>query len=217
MEDLAKIFSFNSIEKSVESVSDSIPVKLELPSVNSKNTLEDCSKYKNGIRDGTDMEEALVALQKTKACEQRNNQIKMKYALEDTIKSNNISLQTTPNKIKLSKAERQFTQNDLIFIENSRFNEIKFTVTVSLNITYDKITMIEGMKMFLIDENSKKYTMNMMDCGPPMGWINGKTTDSVTFMTCYDVGKEVQKLDLMYMSYGPSSINVKFGTIQIKN
>ena len=64
--------SVDVIEKSVESVSDSIPIDLESLSGNSEGGLEDCSKYKNSIRDGTDMEEAFRALQKTKQCESNN-------------------------------------------------------------------------------------------------------------------------------------------------
>lgn len=221
VKDVTKELSLDSVQNTVEStiddISDSIPIDMSSISGNSEAKLEDCSKYKREIRDGTDMEEAFIALEKTKACEQRNNQIVMQQDLEDTAKLENVSLQPVPNKIQLSHAEGKFTPSNLIFVEHPKFHEIKFTVTVSLDIAYDQVTRVDQSNLFLIDENSKKYHILVGLCGPVLDWINGRNTDTVSFMGCYDVGKDVHKLDIMYKSYGPSSTNVKIGTIQIKN
>lgn len=214
--------SFNNIS---EDISNSIPINMEQKPETVTSKLEDCSKYKNEIRDGTDMEEAYVALQKTKACEQRNKQIEMQQELENTVKSDNISMQTTSNKIKVGWQGRslygEFTPSNLIFVENPRYNEIRFTVTAKIiDLEYDKSLFLETQHTILIDENSKKYTMSMIDCGPLMVWIVGKTTDTASFMACFEVGKDVKKFDIMFNSFGQikePSISVKIGSIQIKN
>ena len=207
----------NTLESTVDDISDSIPIDIDTMSGNSETKLEDCSKYKNEVKYSTDVDKVFTAVQKTKACEQRNEKIELQQALENTKKLGNISLQPVPNNIKLSHAEGKFTPSDLIFIEHPKFNEIKFTVTVSLDISYDQITRVDQSNLFLIDENSKKYYILVGLCGPVLDWINGRNIDTVSFMGCYDVGKDVNKLDIMYKSYGPSSTNVKIGTIQIKN
>ena len=63
----AKNFAIETTEKlseTINEISNAIPIDLE-----PKLKLEDCSKYKKEIQDRTDMGEAYLALQKTKACE----------------------------------------------------------------------------------------------------------------------------------------------------
>ena len=89
-----------------------------------------------------------------------------------------------------------------------------------IDLEYDKSLFLETQHTILIDENSKKYTMSMIDCGPLMVWIVGKTTDTASFMACFEVGKDVKKFDIMFNSFGQikePSISVKIGSIQIKN
>ncbi len=93
MKDVTKVIPFDSIgntfENTIDDISNSIPIDMGSISGNSKAKLEDCSKYKKGIRDGTDMEEAFVALQKTKECEAYNINTVKQVSSQGTVLTQN--------------------------------------------------------------------------------------------------------------------------------
>ena len=236
-DELYQTIPTESIESSIETLQDSIPIKMEEKPVKLEDKLLDCSKYKReylesyqNVKTTEDnmeamMGDALAGVQKTKECERYNWQLKNQQALQNTIESGNAVMETTPNKILVGWAMGHFiyaemTPNNLILIENLKYNEIRFKVTAEIiDLRYDQWTLLESYKTFLIDQNSKKYTSN---CTPGT-ILDGKKTDtSFTFGTCYEIGKDVKKLDIMFPSqehYNPNipSTNVKIGTIQIKN
>ncbi len=96
----------------------------------------------------------------------------------------------------------ELTPYNLEIIEKPRYNVIKFTVKVEIpDLAFDDSVFFKNHKTILINENSKKYIIDIGECASPLGHIiNGKKTNTWEYVACYSVEKEFEKFDIMYDS-----------------
>jgi hypothetical protein len=239
-DELYQTIPTESIDSVIQEFSSNIPIKIEQKPTMIEDKLLDCSKYKKeylevnkNVRSTEDnmaamIGDALAGVQKTKACEEYNRQIMMQQTTQDTGTSDSSFIETVPNKIKISSASGvlygELTPYNLKVIENPRYNEIIFSVNAKIiDLPYNGYANIEVPSTTLIDENSQKYIMNLVNCGDALSLfviIDGKKTDTASFNVCYDIGKDVKNLDIMFKGFkqvNDIDSTVKIGTIHIKN
>jgi hypothetical protein len=214
--------SVDVIEKSVESVSDSIPIDLESLSGNSEGGLEDCSKYKNSIRDGTDMEEAFRALQKTKQCESNNMSAVKQGSSQGTIltqHTDGIFLKheychkSQTSKCQSSKPFKsheysfegkslsKFSLGHIGVVEKDNSKIIILDIRIEPFSTNNKSESWGGMyvpsSMGLKNEHGTKYVYLPATCKTPKPWMSLPNTGA-TIAHCYRVEKNIDKFDVIY-------------------
>ena len=210
VKDVSKELSLDSVQNTVEStigdISDSIPTDKKTISGNSKTKLEDCSKYKNAIRDGTDMDEAYQAMQKTNACEQRNKQI--------TIKQGTQSLQTNYPTVTMKMdnkpsagATADFKINTVRVVDSDYYKIININMLMTIHMKLQDVVFFSPTAMWVLKSPSGEiYTEQCHGRQFDGSMITGEQNPNKTWDMCFHVEKELNKFDLLKSS-------TKIGTI----
>ncbi len=196
-ENLIKGFSFDSTEKSVESVSNSAHVNLKSPSGNSESNLEDCSIYKNQIVDRTDADEALRAIQKTDACEQRNKQILIKQGTV-TVQSGNYPTVTLKMDNKPSGgATADFKINTVRVVDSDNYKIININMLISMHMKLQDVVFFSPTASWVLKSSSGEiYSEQCHGRQFDGSMITGKENPNRTWDICFHVEKDLNKFDL---------------------
>ena len=217
MKGLANIFSFgsieqsvesvsNSIEQSVESVSESIPVNIESLPGNSKSGVEDCSKYKNEVKHSSDVDKIFAAVQKTDACEQRNKQITIKQGTQPS--QTNYPTVTLKMDLKPSGgATADFKINTVRIADADYYKIININMLMTMHIELQDTVFFSPTAMWVLKSSDGEIYPEQCHGRQFDGqFITGKENPNRSWDMCFHVEKDLNKFDL-------SKSGTKIGTI----
>ncbi len=205
MKGLAKIFSFDSIEKTVESVSDSIektvesvsdsiPVKLDALSGTSESKLEDCSKYKKQVRD---MDDVYFGIKKTQACEQRNKQITIKQGTQPSqtdYPSITLKMDNKPS----GGATADFKINTVRVVDADYYKIININMQMTMHMKLqDRIYFSPTALWNLKSPDGEIYAEQCHGRQMDTMTITGKQNPNIAWDICYHIEKDLNKFDLL--------------------
>ena len=197
-QNLFKGFSSDSLEKSVESVSDSVSTNLESLSGKSESKLEDCSIYKKQIIDHTDADEALRALQKTDACEQRNKQITIKQGTTTSQSGNYPTVTLKMDNKPSGGATADFTINTVRVVDSNNYKIININMLMEIDMDLNDVVFFSPTALWMLKSPSGEVYYEQCHGRQYDGsMITGKDNPNRTWDMCFHVEKDLNKFDLI--------------------
>lgn len=197
----------NTLENTIDDISESIPIDMSSISGNSEAKLEDCSKYKREIRDGTDMEEVYVAVQKTDACEQRNKQITIKQGTVTSQSGNYPSVTLKMDNKPSGGATADFKINTVRVVDSDYYKIININMLMTMHMKLQDVVFFSPTAMWVLKSPSGEiYPEQCHGRQFDGSMITGKENPNRTWDMCFHVEKELNKFDLLKSS-------TKIGTI----
>jgi len=185
----------NSIEKSVESVSDSIPVNVESLSGKSESGIEDCSKYKEEVKHSSDVDKIFVAVQKTDACEQRNKQITIKQGTQPS-QTNYPTVTMTLEGSRTATADIKINTVRVADADYYKIININMQMTMNMKLN-DRVYFSPTALWNLKSPDGEIYVEQCHGRQADMMTITGKQNPNITWDICYHVEKDLNKFDLL--------------------
>jgi len=197
----------NTLESTVDDISDSIPIDMEAMSGNSETKLEDCSKYKNEVKYSTDVDKVFAAVQKTDACEQRNKQITIKQGTATSQSGNYPTVTLKMDNKPSGGATADFKINTVRVVDSANYKIININMLMTMHMKLQDVVFFSPTAMWVLKSPSGEiYPEQCHGRQFDGSMITGKQNPNKTWDMCFHVEKELNKFDLLKTS-------TKIGTI----
>ncbi len=214
------------IQLALNEMQEKFPIKIEPKGSSNQAKLMDCASYKREYLKSYEnlpksednvvamLADAFNAVQKTKACEKYNKMLEMQQETQGTVTTSPVSnvflhgmlvpAWTGPDGVVHDEPPivGTFAIEKIIVSEKEHYQTLSIALNIKAeNLQLDDVVFISPHSFTLKNQNGKIYSNQSKECSSPISYqISGKRGPNLKVIVCYDVEKQFDKFDVLYLS-----------------